>query len=243
MFGTLSPVWTRFGVHAMNPADPRGPQIVHAFVERGDQGYTIKETWDTLGMRATRSDDTILDGVFVPDDRIARIVPAGAFDPFILSMFAVGSSLFGNVYLGIAQRAFDIAVASAKKRTTITLTRSMAYHPEVQHDVAEMAIELESMIPQIERVAEEWENGVDHGHFWGPKLAAAKFRCVEGAKRVVDLAMTVYGSGSLARRNELERLYRDVRAGGIHPPNSALTHELVGKTMLGINMDEQPRWG
>jgi hypothetical protein len=43
--------------------------------------------------------------------------------------------------------------------------------------------------------------------------------------------------------NELERLYRDVRAGGFHPANGPLTHEIVGKTTLGIGLDEQPRWG
>ena len=36
------------------------------------------QTWDVLGMRATRSDDTILDGVFVPDRYVVRVVPAGA---------------------------------------------------------------------------------------------------------------------------------------------------------------------
>ena len=41
--------------------------------------------------------------------------------------------------------------------------------------------------------------------------------------------------------NELERLYRDVRCGGFHPGNDALTHELVGKAVLGI-LGEQPRW-
>ena len=41
------------------------------------------------------------------------------------------------------------------------------------------------------------------------------------------------------RGNELERLYRDVRCGGFHPGNDALTHELVGKAVLGI-LAEQP---
>ena len=41
----------------------RSPKIVHAFMPRDTEGYRIEETWDVLGMRATRSDDTILDGV------------------------------------------------------------------------------------------------------------------------------------------------------------------------------------
>jgi hypothetical protein len=41
-------------------------------------------------MRATRSDDTILDGAFVPDEYVARIVPPGAsgVDQFVLGIFA-----------------------------------------------------------------------------------------------------------------------------------------------------------
>jgi alkylation response protein AidB-like acyl-CoA dehydrogenase len=75
-FGSLTPVWTRFGLHGMDTSDPRQPKIVHAFMPRDTVGYTIKETWDVLGMRATRSDDTALENVFVPDRYVARIVPA-----------------------------------------------------------------------------------------------------------------------------------------------------------------------
>ena len=66
-FGSLTPVWTRLGLHAMDRTDPENPKVVHAFLPRESEGYTIKETWDTLGMRATASQDTILDGAFVPD--------------------------------------------------------------------------------------------------------------------------------------------------------------------------------
>jgi alkylation response protein AidB-like acyl-CoA dehydrogenase len=52
-FGSLSPVWTRFGLHGMDTSDPSQPKIVHAFMPRDTPGYTIKETWDVLGMRAT----------------------------------------------------------------------------------------------------------------------------------------------------------------------------------------------
>src|SRR3954471_21091376 len=48
MFGSLSPVWTRLGLHAMDTSDPAGPQIVHAFLPRDAAGYEIKPTWDAL---------------------------------------------------------------------------------------------------------------------------------------------------------------------------------------------------
>jgi alkylation response protein AidB-like acyl-CoA dehydrogenase len=242
LFGSLTPVWTRLGIHALY-AGADGPQIVHAFMPRDTAGYRVEETWDTLGMRATRGDDTILDGAFVPDKYIARVLPAGAADLFILSIFAWGEPLFGNIYYAIGQRALDLAVEGAKKRTSLAVTRTMAYHPEVQHAIAEMAMELEAIRPQLERVASDWSERVDHGAWWPLRLVAAKHRAVEGAKKVVDLALTVSGGSGMFKRNELERLYRDVRCGGFHPANSLLAHEIAGKTALGIDLREQPRWG
>src|SRR5262245_1936558 len=142
-FGSLTPVWTRLGLHAMHADAAGGPKIVHAFLPRDAKGYSIKETWDTLGMRATRSDDTVLDGAFVPDKYVARVVPAGTADLFVLAIFGWAEPTFASIYLGLAERARDIAAAGVKKRTSLALTRSMAYHPEVQRCFSEMQLALE----------------------------------------------------------------------------------------------------
>jgi len=217
--------------------------VIHGFVQRSSDGYRVRETWDTLGMRATRSDDTILEGVVVPDRYIARQVPPGAVDPFVGAIFANALLNFGAIYYGLAERARDLAITSARKRTALAVSRSMAYHPEMQHLFSEMQLELESMWPHLERITEDWSNGVDHGPAWPMKIVATKYHCVEGAKKVVDLALTSSGGAGMFKGNELERLDRDVRAGGFHPANTLLTHEIVGKTTLGIGLDEQPRWG
>jgi alkylation response protein AidB-like acyl-CoA dehydrogenase len=244
IFGSLTPVWTRQGLHAMDSSDPKHPKIVHAFLPRATEGFRIVPTWDVLGMRATRSDDTILEGAFVPDRYIARVVPAGlaGADLFVLAIFAWAEPIFANIYVGIAQRAVDLVVAGLKRRTSIGLGgRALAYHPMLQHTVAEMTLTLDGMIAHVDQVAEDWSNGVDHGGLWPSKLVSAKYHCVEGAKRIVDLALEVSGGTGMFKGNELERLYRDVRCGGFHPANSALVHELVGKSALGI-LGEEPRW-
>ena len=106
-FGSLTPVWTFLGLHGMDASNPSGPKVVHAFMPRDTKGYRVEDTWDVLGMRATRSDDTILEGVFVPDRYIGRVVPAGAagIDHFILALFAWALLGFGNIYYGLARRA------------------------------------------------------------------------------------------------------------------------------------------
>ena len=246
IFGSLTPVWTRLGLHAMDASDPANPKIVHAFMPRDTKGYRIVETWDTLGMRATRSDDTVLEGAFVPDKYIGRVVPAGfaGADAFVLGIFAWANLSFASIYVGLAERARDLAVAGVKAKTSLGLEgHTMAHHPEVQHAMAQASLELEAMAPHVERIAQDWSNGVDHGGLWPAKLVATKYHCVEGAKRVVDLAMDVSGGTGMFKRNELERLYRDVRCGGFHPANSSLVHEIVGKTTLGVLGEPGPRWG
>jgi alkylation response protein AidB-like acyl-CoA dehydrogenase len=123
-----------------------------------------------MGMRATRSDDVVLNGAFVPDKYIARIVPTGAVDPFVLGMFAWPLTGFANIYHGVAQRALDLAVASVKSKTSLGVSRSMAYHPEIQHAIAEMALALDPIGPHLDSLAEDWSAGVDHGGTWPAKI-------------------------------------------------------------------------
>jgi alkylation response protein AidB-like acyl-CoA dehydrogenase len=245
IFGSLSPVWDYFGLHGMDVSDPEHPQIVHAFLARNDKGYRIENTWDTLGMRATQSQDTVLERAFVPDERVAVVSPAGFAGAgfFHLCLFAWPILGFAAVYQGIAHRAFDLTVANAGKRTSIALTRPMAYHPEVQHHVAEMRMALESIDALVSRVAADWSNGVDHGADWAVKIIAAKHVATTLGFQVVDTAMELTGGAGVFKRNRMEQLFRDARMGRFHPANTLAAHEVVAKLSLGINPDELPRWG
>jgi alkylation response protein AidB-like acyl-CoA dehydrogenase len=245
IFGSLSPVWDYLGVHAMDASDPAGPQVVHAFLSREAPGYRIEPTWDTIGMRATESNDTILERAFIPDQQVALVsLPGfGGAGPFQLSIFAWAFVGFASTYAGIAQRAYDLTVAAMPKRGSIALTRSMAYHPEVQHHVAEMRMALESLDAHLVRVSEDWSEGVDYGAEWPVKLISAKHQVVTQAWHVVDTALDLTGGSGIFKRSRMEQIFRDARLGRMHPANTFLAHEVVGKLSLGINPDEQPRWG
>lgn len=245
-FGSLTPVWTYLGIHGMDTSDPAAPKIVHAFMPRATEGYSIKETWDVLGMRATASQDTVLQGAVVPDRYIARVVAPGfaGADLFILAIFAWALGGFANVYYGLAQYVLDLTIDNLKSKTSIAISRgSLIHHPEVQRAVAEMVIELEAIGPQVDRLAEDWTRGADHGGAWPVKIVAMKHRTVEGVWKVVDTALDLAGGYGIFAASGIERLFRDARLGRIHPANSALTHEIAGKLTLGVNPDAQPRWG
>jgi alkylation response protein AidB-like acyl-CoA dehydrogenase len=245
IFGSLSPVWTYLGVHGLDTSDPENLRVVHGFISRDADNYRIEQTWDVLGMRATESNDTILDHTFVPDDRIALVTPAGFAGAtlFQLSIFAWGLLGFATVYSSLAQRAFDETVRRMHRRSSIALTRSLAYHPGVQHEVAEMRISLEAIDKYLGGIVDDWSNGVDHGHDWPLKILAAKYFVVNQAWDVVDKALDLSGGSGIFTRDRMEQMFRDARLGRIHPGNSLLVHEVVGKLSLGINPDESPRWG
>ena len=243
MFGSLAPVWTRYGLHGLWADAPGGPKVVHGFLPRNAKGYRIVETWDTLGMRATRSDDVLLENAFVPDKYMARTLPAGGADAFIVAVFAWALMGFANIYCGMARRACDLVLPTVKGKSSMGLTRSMAYHPGVQHGVAEMVMALDTIAPLLDHVANEWSTGVDHGAGWPAKIVSAKLHAVETCWKIVDQAMDLSGGTGMFKSSELERLFRDARCGRFHPANSILTHEIVAKTALGIDLGEQPRWG
>ena len=243
LFGSLGPVWDRIGFHAMDTSDPAGPMVVHGFLSRQAPGVEVVATWDAQGMRATESHDTLLDGAFVPDADVLALVPAGPPDDPALGAMAIWAlTLISNVYVGIAERAMDIAIEHCHRATSIAIPAgSIAHHPLVQARIAEMHLELAAARAQLDRLATDWVDGADHGASWPIHVFAAKWRSATAAMRVVDLACDVVGGASFRRGHELERLSRDVRAARFHPGTDAFTHETIGKALLGIN-PAGPRW-
>ncbi len=244
IFGSLSPVWTYAGFHAMDMSDPSAPKIVHGFLPRGTKGVQIVDTWDTLGMRATQSQDTVLDHAFVPDELVPLVCPAGFAGAglFQLGIFSWALMGFASVYLGAARRAFDLTVARLPQRSSIALSRSMAHHPEVQHTVADMRMTYDAAEALLERTVSDWSTGVAHED-WPVRLVGTRQTVINSAYDIVDKAMDLSGGAAAFKRNRLEQIFRDVRMGRFHPGNTLLAHEVIGKLCLGLNPDDPQRWG
>jgi alkylation response protein AidB-like acyl-CoA dehydrogenase len=119
----------------------------------------------------------------------------------------------------------------------------MAYHPEIQHMIAGMQLLLDPIGPRLERVAQDWSDGLNHGAAWPSKMVSAKHHAVEACWQIVDKVMEVSGGAGMFRDNELEQLFRDARCGRFHPANTFLVHEIVAKTALGIDLGEPQHWG
>jgi alkylation response protein AidB-like acyl-CoA dehydrogenase len=213
---------------------------VHGFLARATpadpvEGVTTLDDWDTLGMRATQSNTTKLAAAFVPDERVSRFLPVGPnADPFVFAIFANFLLLIGSVYAGIADRALELSVEAAHRRTSLKNGgATYATDPDIRWRIADAALALDALAPDLEALAADVDGLVDHGADWFRKLTGAKHRATETARHVVDQAMRVAGGGGYSSSSELARLQRDVLAGIYHPSDTESVHATVATNLLG----------
>jgi alkylation response protein AidB-like acyl-CoA dehydrogenase len=235
IFTSNSPGWTRLGVMGLDSAtDPDAPVIVHAFVTRDGGGFEILDDWDTIGMRASQSRTTVLDGAHAPAERVMRrIAPGPSLDPYVLGIFTSFEVLLASVYAGIADRALELAVETVGRRTSMKTGKAYAQDPDIRRRIASAALAQDGIWPQIDQVAAQIDAGVDRGAGYFRATAGVKVRATETARYVVDEAIRASGGSSYFNRSELGRLYRDVLAGIFHPSDAESAHSTVAQSLLG----------
>ncbi len=188
-------------------------------------GVSVEETWDSIAMRATKSDDLILDNVKLDQD--ALLVEEGASDipkGWLLHIPAV--------YLGIAMAARNYAVSFAFDYHPNSLPGPIIEVAEVQLKIGEMELELYKARELLHSVSQKWVNHpkkrVDMSH----ELGAVKHIVTNSANDVVDIAMRIVGARSLSEQNPLQRYFRDVRAGLHNPPADEIVIQQFAKRVL-----------
>lgn len=233
IFTSLAPVWTKLGLHGLDTTSDDAPKLVFAFVDRTDAVAT-SDDWDTLGMRATQSRTTRLDGAVASASQVVRrIDPGPSPDPIIFGIFSVFELLLASVYTGIARRALDLAVATVQKRTSKKTGLAYSHDPDIRWRIADMSLAYDALPPQIAALARDVDEQVDNGARWFTLLSGTKHRAVVMAKHVVDQAVLTAGGGSYFSSNELSRLYRDVLAGMFHPSDPESAHSTAASALLG----------
>jgi alkylation response protein AidB-like acyl-CoA dehydrogenase len=234
VFTSLTPVWDHIGVHARDDSDPHNPVIVHTFVSRNDPGVRVEETWDALGVRATASHDTVFDHAFAEAHKTIAVQPI--YPDYVGLLLSWYLPLLSSVYFGIDRRALDLAILGALTRTS--LREGVALHaqkPAVQRQIAQAEIKLEAASALVEAATRP-----EPGAWQALRALAAKEFATTTAREVVDIAVQVVAASSVSKRHELERLYRDVRTGSLHPPNTDAVLEAIGAVALGQSPEPAP---
>ena len=201
-------------------------------VPRQAAGRRVEEVWDTLGMRATRSDSMVLDECWVADD--ALMVRADDIVPFRRDGANWSWASYTAVYLGVAVAAYKALIETVRRRTPPGFAQSLAYHPDVRRHVAEMSVDLEAA--RLLTYHSAWLSDTQ-----GPTpatLAAfyrAKYFVGEAVTRITRTAMTLGGAHALFKTSPLERLFRDGAVAPVQFPPRDFCLASLG--MLELDLD------
>jgi alkylation response protein AidB-like acyl-CoA dehydrogenase len=141
--------------------------------------------------------------------------------------------VFGSVYLGAALGAVEILRATMLKR-------DWQDRPEVQQVFAEIEVLAEVARAVIRSHAEDYMTGRLYTDLSVQeamsKCILPKYVATNNAVAIMDKVMTLAGGMAYFRRAPIERIFRDVRAGPVHPYTNFEAFNLFGKTSLGIQI-------
>jgi len=195
-------------------------------------GRRVEKVWDTLGMRATRSDSLILEECLVPDD--ALLFRSDDIVPFRRDGASWFWASYTPVYLGIGVAAYRSIVKTLGERIPPGFSQPLTYHPDVRRHVAEMSVDLEAA--RLLTLHSAWLSDTE-----GPTpatLAAlyrAKYFVGEAVTRVTRTAMTLGGAHALSRSSPLERFFRDGAVAPVQFPPRDFCLATLGMLELGLD--------
>ena len=234
VFTSLSPAWTRLLTFGADSESSDAPKSVFAILRREDGGITIKDDWYVLGMRGTQSNTTLLEGAGVKAEQVlGRVDPGPNLDPVVLGIFANFEILLAATYAGVGERAIEVAVDHVKKRRSVMNQTVYANDPAIRWRLAEAALLMNAVGPQIREMAALVESDAEPNLGWLPRLSAVKNAASEASLRVVEQCIRACGGSSYYDKNELSRLYRDVLAGLFQPSDQESLHGAWANMLLG----------
>jgi acyl-CoA dehydrogenase len=178
-----------------------------------------------MGMRGTGSNTIKLDQVFVPESAIALTRPQGEFHPFWNVVLTVAMPLIMSAYIGIAQKAYEIAVSKAKKNP-----KPKAHLP---YQLGELYNEItlsETLWKDMVHIANDLDFEPLDEHSNG--ILARKTMVSKSVIEVVNMAIAIVGGGSFYKKSRLERIARDIQASKFHPLQEKDQQLLVGERLM-----------
>lgn len=200
-------------------------QVLHFAVPMNSEGVSLHDDWDTLGMRGTGSNTIEFEDVFIPDEAITLSRSQGQFHPFWNVVLTVAMPLIMSAYVGLGERAFDIVVR--KSRQNFRPKSHLPYQVGEAYNLLTSArIQYEDMI----RIADDLNFGTSDSN--STEILTRKTNVTNSLINLLSKSMETVGGSAFYRKNELEKLFRDVQASKYHPLNEWDQQYLIGTRIL-----------
>jgi len=201
----------------------RGQSII--LVERGTPGFTDADVGDKMGIKMTSTGELSFNDVRVPASNLVGEENRGFYQ--VLEFFDESRIEIAAQALGIAQGAFDRALAYTKERKQFG--KKLAQFQVTQHKLADMATKIETARLMVYMAAWNYDQGrID------PKLTSmAKMYAARTAVEVADEAIQLHGGYGYMLEYEVERFYRDAKIMEIYEGTREIQKNTIASALLG----------
>jgi len=176
-------------------------EVSNLVVENGAPGYGISAPMKKLGWRASDTRELSFESCRVPEENLLGERGKG-FHQF-LEILDGGRISVAAMGVGLAQGAYDLAVAYAREREQFG--KPIASFQAIRFKLADMATELEAGRSLVYRAA--WLK--DQGRPFALEAAMAKLYTGELSNRVANAALQIHGGFGYMEESAISRLYRD----------------------------------
>ncbi len=216
--------------------DDNGNEVSRmVFVPR--DAVTVHDTWDTLGLRGTASNDFSVEGAFVPLDRGFQMIISEPVHPW--PVYRAPALIFmnhGSHALGIGRGAIAAAIeiASTKRGWGNVPLRETA---ALQQAIAEATAHVEAASAYLYSTAEQLWHSVQSGEdepMLRSRLRLASSHAARASVTAVDLLHSSLATSAIYTKSPLDRQFRDIHTAAAHVMIGTLTLQAAGRTLLGM---------
>ena len=221
---TVGPHAEHIVVFAISHPDAHKPRHTSLIVHKDSPGFSVAPRDHKLGIHAAHSCSIFFDNVRVPKSHVLGTEGDG----FKVAMATLDGGRIGIAAqaVGIAQAAFEEAVAYAKERKSFGGPISQLQ--AIQFMIADMATEIDAARLLVLRAAAMKDKGVKHT----AESSTAKLFASEVATRVAHKSIQIHGGYGYSTEYAAERHYRDARITEIYEGTSEIQRIVVANSLL-----------
>ena len=221
---------------ADEPSTSGERKISWLVVANDDPGVSFQRIWNTLGMRATVSNNMVLEDVFIPKERLFMRAEGGVLQKLAKEPHLVVGG-FSACYLGIIEATFKFVVEYLKNKKQLGGGVPLIENQLVQYKVGEMSVNLEAARELVYSAARQVV--ADRGSkTTNAAIHRAKFYVGEIGPHVASQAIRLCGGSTISKHLPMERYYRDIRCCGLMPAKIDECLWYVGKEALGFDVNK-----
>ena len=217
----------------------RDPALRHrgvsAFIiDKSMPGFEVGKVEEKMGIACSSTSELVYEDVVVPAENRLFDEDKG----FSVAMATLDGGRIGIAAqaIGIAQRAFDLAVAHAKTR--VAFGKPIATKQAIQWMIADMGTRIEAARLLTHKAAMLKDANKNEPlrvqqARCGQACSMAKLYASEAANFCADKAVQIHGGYGYSKEYEVERLYRDARITTLYEGTSEIQRLVIAKSFLG----------